>query len=224
MTAAAIRVLVVDDHPAVRQGLEAMFRLEPGFTCVGTAASAGEAHDLWPAVERPPADVVVVDRHLPDEEDGLSLCLWLRTRRPAPAVVIYSAFADEALVLPAVVAGASALVGKVADPADLCAAVRAAAAGGRDLPHVSPTVGAVQAARLPSEDLPILGMLRHGVPADEIGATLGIDDTELVARRWAMLESLSASPDRRSEPRTMPRLQTIRSLSASTATSSPGRS
>jgi DNA-binding NarL/FixJ family response regulator len=224
MTAAAIRVLVVDDHPAVRQGLEAMFRLEPGFTCVATAASAGEAHDLWPAVERPPADVVVVDRHLPDEEDGLSLCLWLRTRRPAPAVVIYSAFADEALVLPAVVAGASALVGKVADPADLCAAVRAAATGGRDLPHVSPTVGAVQAARLPSEDLPILGMLRHGVPADEIAATLGIDETELVARRWAMLESLSSSPDRRSEPRTMPRLQTIRSASASTATSSPGLS
>jgi DNA-binding NarL/FixJ family response regulator len=223
MTAAAIRVLVVDDHPAVRQGLEAMFRLASGFTCVGTAASAGEAHDLWSTVERPPADVVVVDRHLPDE-DGLSLCLWLRTRTPAPAVVIYSAFADEALVLPAVVAGASALVGKVADPADLCAAVRAAAAGGGDLPHVSPTVGAVQAARLPSEDLPILGMLRHGVPADEIAATLGIDDTELVARRWGMLESLSAAPDRRGEPRTMPRIQTIRSASASTATSSPGRS
>jgi DNA-binding NarL/FixJ family response regulator len=221
MTAAAIRVLVVDDHPAVRQGLEAMFRHEPGLTCVGTAASAGEAHDLWLAVERPPADVVVVDRHLPDE-DGLSLCLWLHTRTPAPAVVIYSAFADEALVLPAVVAGAAALVGKVADPADLCAAVGAAAAGGRDMPHVSPTVGAVQAARLPSEDMPVLGMLRHGVAATEIAATVGIDDTALVARRWAMLEALSAAPDRRGEPRTVPRIQTIRSASPSTATSSPG--
>src|SRR6185436_1136271 len=112
MTAAAIRVLVVDDHPAVRQGIEAMLGHEDGIVCIGTAASAGEAHELWPAAERLPADVVVVDRHLPDE-DGLSLCLWLRTRTPAPAVVIYSAFADEALVLPAVVAGACALIGKV---------------------------------------------------------------------------------------------------------------
>src|SRR5919198_1892952 len=127
MMTAATRVLVVDDHPAGPQGLAALFGLEPGLTCVDTAASAGEAHEVWLAEERPPADVVVVDRHLPDE-DGLSLCLWLRTRTPAPAVVIYSAFADEALVLPATVAGAAALVGKVADPSELCSAVRAAAA------------------------------------------------------------------------------------------------
>ena len=97
MTAATIRVLVVDDHPAVRQGIEAMLGHEDGIVCIGTAASAGAAHELWPAAERLPADVVVlVDRHLPDE-DGLSLCLWLRTCTPAPAVVMYSAFADEAL-------------------------------------------------------------------------------------------------------------------------------
>jgi DNA-binding NarL/FixJ family response regulator len=218
---AAIRVLVVDDHPAVRRGVEAMLGDEPGIVCVGTAASAGEAHERWLAEERPPADLVLVDRHLPDE-DGLSLCLWLRTRTPAPAVVLYSAFADGALSLPAVVAGAAALVAKSSDPADLCAAVRAAAAGDRRLPGVTPTVGAVQAARLPSQDLPILGMLRHGVPPEEIAATLGIDDIALVARRWAMLEALSAAPDRRDEPRAVPRIQTIRTASPSTATSSPG--
>ena len=221
MTAAAIRVLVVDDHRAVRQGLRAMLSLEPDLVCVGTAANAGEAHELWLAEERPPADVVIVDRHLPDE-DGLSLCLWLRTRSPAPAVVVYSAAADEALALPAVVAGASALVAKLADPSELCAAVRVAAAGERILPAVSPAVGAVQAARLPSADLPILGMLRHGVAADEIATTLGLDDTTLMTRRWAMLEALSAAPDHRSAPRPMPRIQTIRTLSPSATISSPG--
>jgi len=222
MTAAAIRVLVVDDHPAVRQGIEAMLGYEDGIVCVGTAASAGEAHELWSAAERPPADVVVVDRHLPDE-DGLSLCLWLRTRTsPAPAVVIYSAFADEALVLPAVVAGASGLIGKVADPADLSEAVRAAAAGERRLPDPSPTVGAVQAARLGTEDLPILGMLRHGVRADEIASTLGLDDASLVARRWAMLEALHAAPDHRGEPRSVPRIQATRISSPPAAMTSPG--
>ena len=220
MTAAAIRVLVVDDHPAVRKGIEAMLCLEPDLVCVGTAASAGEAHERW-AVERPPADVVIVDRHLPDE-DGLSLCLWLRTRTPAPAVVVYSAAADEALALPAVVAGASALVGKVSDPGDLCAAVRAAAAGERRLPHVSPSIGAIQAARLATEDLPILGMLRHGVAAAEIARTIGVDDTTLVARRWAMLEALSPAPDHRSAARPMPRIQAIRTVSPPAAISSPG--
>jgi DNA-binding NarL/FixJ family response regulator len=223
MTAAAIRVLVVDDHAAVRHGIEAMLGLEDGIVCVGTAASAGEAHDLWPAAERLAADVVVVDRHLPDE-DGLSLCLWLRTRTPAPAVVIYSAFADETLVLPAVVAGACGLIGKVSDPADLCEAVRAAAAGERRLPTVSPAVGAIQAARLATEDLPILGMLRHGVGTDEIAQTLGIDDTTLVSHRWAMLEALGPAPDHRSAPRRMPRIQTTRTHSPGAAISSPGRS
>jgi DNA-binding NarL/FixJ family response regulator len=217
---AAVRVLVVDDHAAVRQGIRAMLEEEPGIVCVGVAASAGEAHEQWLAMERPPVDVVLVDRHLQDE-DGLSLCLWLRTRAPAPAVVIYSAFADDALALPAVVAGAAGVLAKSSEPAELCRVIRAAAAGERRLPRMPAPVAAVQAARLAAEDLPILGMLRHGVPADEIAATLRIGEAELGARRWAMLEALSAPPDRRGEPRRVPRIQTIRTLSPSAATTSP---
>ena len=111
---------------------------------------------------------------------------------------------------------------QVSDPADLCEAVRAAAAGERRLPCASPGVGAIQAARLATVDLPILGMLRHGVDTGEIAATLGFDDTTLVARRWAMLEALSPAPDHRSEPRPIPRIHTTRTLSPSAAISSPG--
>src|SRR3954451_15531134 len=123
MTAAAIRVLVVDDHPAVREGMRAMLAREPGLVVSGVAASAGEAHAMWPAHERAPADVVLVDHHLPDE-DGLSLCLWLTTRAPAPAVVIAAATADEALALPVAVAGASAVWSKTSDPCGLPAILR----------------------------------------------------------------------------------------------------
>ena len=59
-------------------------------------------------------------------------------------------------------------------------------------------------------------------PGDEIAATLGFDDTTLVARRWAMLEALSPAPDHRSEPRPIPRIHTTRTLSPSAAISSPG--
>jgi DNA-binding NarL/FixJ family response regulator len=219
---AAIRVLVVDDHRAVREGMQAMLAQEPGFVVAGTAATAGDAHAMWPALEQTPVDVVLVDHHLPDE-DGFSLCLWLTTRKPAPAVVIAAATADEALALPAAVAGASAVWAKTADPFGLPGILRAAVAGERTLPSVSPSVGAVQAARLSSEDLPILGMLRHGVSPVEIMATLRMDGPTLAARRWAMLEVLAGSPrGGEGEPRTMPRIQTIRTLSPRTATTSPG--
>jgi DNA-binding NarL/FixJ family response regulator len=221
MTAAAIRVLVVDDHPAVREGMQSMLEREPGIVVVGTAATAGEAHDMWPALERMPVDVVLVDHHLPDE-DGLSLCLWLTTRAQAPAVVIAAATADEALALPAAVAGASAVWPKTQDPFGLPRILRAAVAGERELPFVSPTVGAVQAARLQSEDLPILGMLRNGVAPAEIAGTLRMDGPALSARRWAMLEVLFGAPQGDDNFRRMPRIQTIRRFSPSTATTSPG--
>jgi DNA-binding NarL/FixJ family response regulator len=220
MTAAAIRVLVVDDHPAVREGMQAMFEREAGIVVAGAAATAGEAHAMWPALERTPVDIVLVDHHLPDE-DGLSLCLWLTTREPAPAVVIAAATADEALALPAAVAGASAVWAKTSDPLGLPAILRAAATGERILPAVSPSVGAVQAARLASDDLPILGMLRNGVAPADIAATLRLDPTTLAARRWAMLEVLAGSPHA-DGPRRMPRIQTIRRAFPSTATTSPG--
>src|SRR3954451_5909598 len=102
-----VRVLAVDRSAAASESMCALLDAQPGIDCAGTAASAAEAHALWLA-GREPADVVLVDRHLPDE-DGLSLCLWLTTRAPAPAVVVHSPNADDALALPALVAGAAAL-------------------------------------------------------------------------------------------------------------------
>jgi DNA-binding NarL/FixJ family response regulator len=217
---AAIRVLVVDDHPAVRTGLLAMLADEPDIEPVGAAADAGDAHDKWGAGEQP-AHVVLVDYHLPDE-DGLSLCLWLKSRDPAPAVVIYSAFADDALALPAMVAGADALVGKSTDPAEIAEVIRAVAGGRRRLPAVSSSVDRDLGARLAPEDLPILGMLRHGVPAPDVAATLGIDRAELATRRWAMLELLTSAPERIAERRFAAPPQAMRTLSSSTAITSPG--
>src|SRR4051794_22277328 len=144
MTAAAIRILVVDDHPAVRAGMQTMLEREPGIVVAATAATGGEAHAMWPALEGKPVDVVLVDHPLPDE-DGLSLCLWLTTRAPAPAVVIAAATADEALALPAAVAGASAVWAKTSDPSGLPGILRAAVAGERGLPAGAPPGGAVPA-------------------------------------------------------------------------------
>ena len=193
---AAIRVLVVDDHTAVRHGLLGMLGDEPGIETVGGVASATEAHERWLDREQPRPDVVLVDQHLSDE-DGLSLCLWLKTAPRAPRVILYTADASEELALAAVVAGADAMASKLADPGELGRIICAVAAGERRLPDVSPRVAATIGARLSTADLPILGMLRHGVPPAELADTLCIDEAQLTIRRWAMLELLTAAPGRR---------------------------
>ena len=88
-----IRVLVVDDHPVLRAGLEAVLRTEPGFVCVGTA---GDGHELLAALRHTRPDVVLLDWRLGDE-DGVALCRTLRAETAPPEVVLYTATADPGL-------------------------------------------------------------------------------------------------------------------------------
>jgi DNA-binding NarL/FixJ family response regulator len=104
-----IRVLVVDDHPVLRAGLEAVLRAEPGFVCVGVAADGAAMAQV---LDRTAPDVVVLDRHLGDA-DGLVLCADVRgASRTAPQVVIYTADWDPDLDARARAAGAAAAVAK----------------------------------------------------------------------------------------------------------------
>ncbi|MGH2802614.1 MAG: response regulator [Thermoleophilaceae bacterium] len=185
-------LVIVDDHAAVRTSVAALLAAEPDLTVEANVATAAEAEA---ECRRHQTDVLVADYHLPDL-DGLSLCLRLAAVG-GPPVVLYSAFADERLVLLAMVAGAWAMVGKSADPTELVAAVRAVADGAR--PLSAPGSAALRAAgtQLGPDDLPVLGMLTAGVEPAEIARTLGIRADWLTARRWAMLERLRAIPPRR---------------------------
>jgi DNA-binding NarL/FixJ family response regulator len=122
MIAAMIRVLVVDDHPVLRAGLEAVLRVEPGFVCVAVAADGAE---MARALHRTAPDVVVLDRRLGDE-DGLALCEELRTQPGAPEVVIYTADADSDLDRRARAIGACGVVEKARGIDELFDALRLA--------------------------------------------------------------------------------------------------
>jgi DNA-binding NarL/FixJ family response regulator len=117
-----IRVLVVDDHPVLRAGLEAVLRSEPGFVCVGTA---GDGHELLAALRRTRPDVVLLDWRL-GGEDGVTLCRTLRAETVPPEVVVYTASADEDVIAAADGAGAHAVVEKGADIDQLFDALRLA--------------------------------------------------------------------------------------------------
>jgi DNA-binding NarL/FixJ family response regulator len=118
-----IRVLVVDDHPVLRAGLEAVLRAEPGFSCVGTAADGAEMAAVLARV-RP--DVIVLDQRL-GAEDGLALCASLRAEPAAPEVILYTANDEPGLEDRARAAGAHGLVGKSAHVDELFDALRLAA-------------------------------------------------------------------------------------------------
>src|SRR5918999_6352046 len=94
---AMIRVLVVDDHPAVRAGLVAMLRSEPGLVPVGAVGSAEEA---LRELARDGTDVLLVDYDLPDS-DGLTLCWDAKCREDPPAVLVYSSFSRPRLTIAA---------------------------------------------------------------------------------------------------------------------------
>jgi DNA-binding NarL/FixJ family response regulator len=194
-----VRVIVVDDHAAVREGVRAMLGCEPDLDPVAVAATAADAAELA-AAGRP--DVMLIDYHLPDE-DGLSLCLYLKSRPGAAAALVYSAFADEHLIPLAVIAGADGVVAKATRPDELCETVRALARGEARMPPLTQPAMESAAARLDTEDLPIFGMLAHGTPADEIAATLRMDPAWLIARRWAMLEQLRGATARRRASRVL---------------------
>ena len=121
----AIRVLVVDDHAVVREGLRTFLSLQDGIEVVGEAADGREA---VAAAERERPDVVVMDLVMP-RLDGVQAMRELRARVPRARVIVLTSFLDDDRLLPAIRAGAAGYLLKNVEPAELARAVRAADAG-----------------------------------------------------------------------------------------------
>jgi DNA-binding NarL/FixJ family response regulator len=164
-----IRVLVVDDHPAVRAGLLSLLRSEPGIVplaAVENAADAlAESERSWP-------DLVLADYELPDG-DGLRLCCDLKAQPSAPAVILYSAYIRPRLVPAALVAGADAMLDKGASPDQLFELVRGVARGTAEPPSAPSEVIERCIAEIDPEDIPMFGMALNGTPVAEIAAVTG---------------------------------------------------
>jgi DNA-binding NarL/FixJ family response regulator len=191
-----IRVAIVDDHPAVRLGLGVAIQSEPGLVPAGLAATAAE---LAPLLYRTRPDVVLLDYNLPDT-DGLSLCRHIKSQVPAPGVILYSAFADASMTVPAIVAGADGILNKGVPARELFEAIREVAAGGDALPAISNETLEVASLTLDDEDLPILGMLIDRTSPADIAATLRLDPHSLRRRIERMLGRLRAAVGRTRHP------------------------
>src|ERR1035441_5980706 len=109
-----VRIVLVDDHAILRQGLRSLLEREPDLQVVGEASSPGEALVV---VERTRPTIVLLDMKLSpaSDNDGLALCGRLTKRYPGLAVLVLSTFVDDALVVSAIQHGACGYVVKDVD-------------------------------------------------------------------------------------------------------------
>jgi DNA-binding NarL/FixJ family response regulator len=118
-------VVLVDDHPLVRQGMRAVLESVAGVEILGEASDGVEAIRL--CVETQP-DVVLMDLQMP-ELDGIAATRQIRTRSPGTAVLVLTMYDDDTMVFEAVAAGAIGYLIKGSDGADIVAAIGSAASG-----------------------------------------------------------------------------------------------
>jgi DNA-binding NarL/FixJ family response regulator len=175
------RIVVVDDHAAVRLGLVRVLGREPGFTLV---AALEHERQLREVTARERVDVVVLDYALA-KGDGLVLCHGLKQRTRPPAVLIYSAYAGPALLVPAAIAQADAVVNKAEPVSALLDAIRRIARGERLMPRLPPDLVAAAIARLDAGDAALASMLINGATRDDIACALARDEQDVArhARR-----------------------------------------
>lgn len=180
------RVLLVDDHAAVRAGLRELLDDEPDFEVVAAVDGAESAMSV---AEREPIDVAVVDYQL-GSRNGLWLSRKLKRLPSPPAVLIYSAYADGVLAAAAVVAEADALVSKGGLGSELRDEIRRVARGGSGLRPLPEWLGDAVRARYGAEEQAIFGMLLAGIATAEIARTLGLCEAGLESRLGGMLRKL----------------------------------
>jgi DNA-binding NarL/FixJ family response regulator len=174
--ATALRVLIADDHPVVREGLRNLLR-NAGMVVVAEATSGEEAVESAASTD---PDIVLMDLSMRGL-DGIEATRALHARSRA-AVLVLTAYAERERVLAAFDAGVSGYLLKDDDPADVVAAIKAVAAGGAPF---SPKVAAVLVERRgrarPQEDLTareaeVLGLLADGMSNKQIARALGITE------------------------------------------------
>ncbi|MGD0452682.1 MAG: response regulator transcription factor [Solirubrobacteraceae bacterium] len=198
-----IRLMVVDDHPAVRLGMVQLLEGQRDFNvevvCIDAEGAVAEAELLG-------IDVAIVDYHL-GGRNGLWACRRLKQMAEPPRVIVYSAFANDHLAACCAVAGADGVLNKGGLGSELCDAVRAVNRGRRLLPKPSQPTADMLRRRLDEAEQPIFGMLMAGIPRFEIRRTLGMSARELSAREAAMLRKLEALPGELSSVQSYLRLE-----------------
>ena len=197
-----IRVLLVDDHAVVREGLRTYLELQDGIEVAGEAA---DGHEGVAAAERLRPNVILMDLVMP-RLDGVGAMRELRRRLPAARVIVLTSFTDDGKLLPAVQAGAAGYLLKNAQPQEIARAVRAAATGealldpgvaARLLDSIASPPGEAPGESLTRREREVLGLIGRGFSNKRIALELGIAEKTVKTHVGHVLFKLGV-PDRTS--------------------------
>jgi DNA-binding NarL/FixJ family response regulator len=197
---AGIRVLIVDDHAIVRDGIRALLTNDKDIQVVGEAGGGREAIEL---ARKLTPDVIVMDIAMPDL-GGLEATLAIRGERPDSRIVVLSQYSDASYVRRFLKAGVSGYVLKKAAGADLVAAIRSVARGGLVLdPEIARDALAGEATtnqsrevsgdeyeRLTDREKQVLKLVAEGRSNKEVAALLDISIKTAMSHREHVMEKL----------------------------------
>lgn len=192
-----IRVLTVDDHPALRAGVDTVLRSALGIVPVGAAS---DEHELWPLLKHARPEVVLMDYQLPST-DGLLLCHRIKHSARPPAVLVYSAYAGAAMAIPAQAAGADGLLDKSAEASELQEAIRRVSRGDRLFPPVTEELMEDAMQRIEPQDRSLLGLLLTHAGMGDVAAAAGIPIDAAAGRVQWLIRRLAVDVSRPQQAR-----------------------
>lgn len=195
----SLTILLVDDHPIVREGYRRLLERQPGHRVVAEASTAAEAYRAYRGT-RP--DVTLVDLTL-GGPGGLEVIRHIRQFDRNARLLVFTMHQNAAYAMKAFEAGASGYVTKTSPPEELVAAVKTVAAGGRALsPDIAADLAAERLAAgtglldaLGPREFEILRLVASGMPADAIADTLSLSRKTVQNYHYQIKAKLGARND-----------------------------
>lgn len=195
--AVQVRIVLVDDHAIVRQGLRSILERERDLVVVGEASTASEALAV---VRRTDPTVVLLDLKLStgDDHEGLALCAELTKQHPEAGVLVLTTFLDGKLVVDAIHNGARGYVVKDVDTTELIRSIRAVARkesafDSRSAAAMVQSINTQSAVALTDREQSVLTLLAHGLSNKDIGGRMYISETTVKFHVRNIMRKLGAS-------------------------------
>jgi DNA-binding NarL/FixJ family response regulator len=186
-----VRILAVDDHPLLREGIAALIRNEPDMQLVAEASNGREAIDQFRKVQ---PDVTLMDVQMPDMS-GIDALIAIREEAPKAKIIVLTTYGGDALAMRAMKAGAHAYVLKGLVRKDLLETIRAVNRGQK---RIHPDV-AVELAQhsgestLTAREIEVLSLVAAGNSNKRIAASLNITEDTAKGHLKSILAKLGAS-------------------------------
>ena len=186
-----IRILTVDDHPLVREGIAGLVGVQPDMTLVGEATNGREAIQQFRA-HRP--DVTLMDLQMP-EMNGLDALMTIRAEFPEARIIVLTTYEGDAQILRAVKAGAQGYLLKNTLHSELLRTIRAVHAGKKSLsPEVSFQIAEhVSDEALTPAEVVVLRLIAAGNANKQIADQLGVTEDTVKGRVKSILAKLDAN-------------------------------